>query len=301
MFHEKQTKTEPCFTRNSAASPLRGFVATSLRGSRVFHEKLTCLRACAHSSGGWHWQLACQCLRSALVASNQWHPALRSIRRPHPAVLLQPHRHQSAGQSTNQSTEKVQRLFGCHRAALGSLSEAARVFDAELLPGVIGELVETPQPLHGAPAFGDIQGVLTLLDGTLPPALPKLVETFWLDDRNKAFKPHTHFELLKGVPVRMDPTDGNASERDVLESTSHPGRVCVMDRGYVKFSMFRKIVGIGSSFVCCFRDNSAFQVLEGRPLSNRPSFRTGCSNREARFSDAQSFHDRSRYRMLAIG
>lgn len=170
-------------------------------------------------------------------------------------------------QQTSQ-LQKVQRLLGCQRAALGSLSEAARVFDADLLRGIIGELVETLQPIRSASAFGDLQGVLTLVDGTLLPALPKLVEAFWLDDRNKAFKLHTQFELLKGVPVRMDLTDGNASERDVLESTLQPGRVYVMDRGYVKFSLFRKILEVGSSFVCRIRDNSAFQVLEERPLGD---------------------------------
>lgn len=170
-------------------------------------------------------------------------------------------------QQTSQ-LKKVQRLLGCSRAALGSLSEAARVFDADLLRGIIHELVDSLKPLHHASTFGDIQGVLTLVDGTLLPALPKLVEAFWLDDRNKAFKLHTQFELLKGVPVRMDLTDGNASERDVLESTLQAGRVYVMDRGYVKFSLFRKIIEVGSSFVCRIRDNSAFQVLEERPLGH---------------------------------
>jgi hypothetical protein len=162
--------------------------------------------------------------------------------------------------------EKVQRLLGCQRAALGSLSEAARVFDAELLTGVIGDLLDRLKPIHGTTAFKEIKGVITLVDGTLLTALPKLVEAMWLDDKNKAFKLHTQFELLKSVPVRMDLTDGNANERDVLESTLQPGRVYVMDRGYLKFSLFRKIVEIGSSFVCRIRDNSAFEVSEERPL-----------------------------------
>jgi len=169
-------------------------------------------------------------------------------------------------QQTSQ-LKKVQRLLGCPRAALGSLSEAARVFDADLLRGVIGELVETLQPINHNAAFGDLQGVLTLVDGTLLPALPKLVEAMWLDRKNKAFKLHTQFELLKGVPVRMDLTHGNANEREVLESTLQPGRVYVMDRGYIKFALFRKIVECGSSFVCRMRENNAFDVLEQRPLS----------------------------------
>lgn len=37
---------------------------------------------------------------------------------------------------------KVQRKLGVPRASLGSLSEAARVFDSELLVGLIGELAD---------------------------------------------------------------------------------------------------------------------------------------------------------------
>ena len=89
-----------------------------------------------------------------------------------------------------------------------------------------------------------------------------------LDDRNKAFKLHTQFELLKSVPVRMDVTNGNANEREVLASNLEPGRVYVMDRGYLTFDLFRKIVDVGSSLVCRVRENTAFEVLEHRPLSD---------------------------------
>jgi len=163
--------------------------------------------------------------------------------------------------------QKVQRLLRCPRASLGSLSEAARVFDPDLLRGIIGQLVDTLEPIHSTASFKDLQGILTLVDGTLLPALPKLVEAMWLDDRNKAFKLHTQFELLKSVPVRMDLTDGNANERDVLESNLEAGRIYVMDRGYLKFDLFRKILDNGSSFVCRVRANTAFEVLEHRPLS----------------------------------
>jgi len=160
--------------------------------------------------------------------------------------------------------KKVQRLLGCSRSSLGSLSEAAHVFDAALLRGIIGELVEQLPPVKGNPAFDDIKTVLTLVDGTLLPALPKLVQAMWQNDQNRAFKLHTHFELLKGVPVRMDLTDANTDERDVLEACLQSGRLYVMDRGYAKFSLFGKIVQASSSFVCRIRDNSVFDVLETR-------------------------------------
>ncbi len=163
--------------------------------------------------------------------------------------------------------KKVQRILGCPRAALGSLSEAARVFDADLLRGIIGELLDKLPPLEKNTPFDEIKGIITLVDGTLLPALPKLVEAMWQDDRNKAFKLHTHFELLKGVPTRMDLTDANASERDVLAACIEPNRVYVMDRGYVRFTLFKQILDIGSSLICRARDNTLFDVIEHRALS----------------------------------
>jgi hypothetical protein len=163
--------------------------------------------------------------------------------------------------------QKVQRILGCSRAALGSLSEAARVFDADLLRGIIGDLVDRLPPIQKNTALQEIKGVITLVDGSLLPALPRLIEAMWLNDENKAFKMHTHFELLKSVPVRMDLTDGNGNEREVLEKTLEPGRVYVMDRGYAKFALFKQVMEVGSSFVCRLRDNSVFDVIKERELS----------------------------------
>src|ERR1700756_1376605 len=49
--------------------------------------------------------------------------------------------------------DKVQRLFGCGRVARGSLSEASRVFDPELLHEIIGQIATQALPLvHGKEA-----------------------------------------------------------------------------------------------------------------------------------------------------
>ncbi len=163
--------------------------------------------------------------------------------------------------------KKVQRLLGCPRASLGSLSEANHVFDADLLRGIIGDLVDQLTPIHKDTRLDELKSILTLVDGSLLPALPKLTEAMWLDDKNKAFKMHMHFELLKGVPVRMDLTEGNGNEREVLQQALQPGRTYVMDRGYAKFALFKAIIDVGSSFVCRIRDNSVFEVAEERALS----------------------------------
>ena len=75
--------------------------------------------------------------------------------------------------------KKVQRMLKCSRASLGSLSDAARVFDPDLLRGIIGELVDKLPTIQHNTAFSDIKGIITLVDGTLLPALPKLVAAMW--------------------------------------------------------------------------------------------------------------------------
>jgi hypothetical protein len=165
--------------------------------------------------------------------------------------------------------EKVQQKLGCPRSSLGSLSEAARVFDPELLMGIIADLAGRVPVLNGSASLQELKGVLTLVDGTLLKALPELVEAVWLDREHRAFKLHTQFELLKSVPVRMDLTAANRDERAVLAETLLSGRIYVMDRGYAKFELFRDIVKARSSFVCRIRDNSVFEVVEERELSRK--------------------------------
>jgi len=69
--------------------------------------------------------------------------------------------------------KKVQRLLRCSRVWPGSLSEAARVFDAELLRGIIGEWVETLRTyesicyyLSGLPDEEELLSCLQTLSGT---------------------------------------------------------------------------------------------------------------------------------------
>ena len=188
--------------------------------------------------------------------------------------------------------KKVQRILGCSRAALGSLSEAARVFDADLLRGMIEELADRLPPLKGNTSFDEVRGIITLVDGSLLRALPKLVEAMWVDERNRAFKMHTHFELLKSVPVRIDLTEGNGNEREVLEAGLQPGRIYVMDRGYAKFQLFAAILAAGSSFVCRVRDNSVVEEIETRALSDEATQAGVVRDRIVRFPGAGEVLDR---------
>lgn len=190
--------------------------------------------------------------------------------------------------------DKVQRLLGCPRAALGSLSEAASVFDAERLKEIIAELGAQLQPLARDKRLADIRHKLTLVDGTLISVLPKLMHASWLKAETGSGKVkwrlHTHFEVDRYVPTRMDLTpDGGGAhdERAVLERTIESDRLYAMDRGYAKFALFNRIVAAGSSYVCRLRDNSTYEVLEERPLTDADRAAGILSDQIVRFSNGK--------------
>ena len=170
--------------------------------------------------------------------------------------------------------DKVQKKLGCQRAALGSLSEAATVFDAERLKEIIAELGAELKPLARDARLQDIDQTLVLVDGSLIAALPSIMEASWRKQNKGSglvkWRLHTHFEVDRYVPTRIDvtPDDGGEhDERAVLERTIESDRLYVMDRGYAKFALFNKIVKANSSYVCRLRDNSAYDVIESRVLT----------------------------------
>jgi hypothetical protein len=171
--------------------------------------------------------------------------------------------------------KKVQRLLRCSRASLGSLSESVHVFEPELLQEIIGELGKQLEPLAGDLRLKDLRHTVTLVDGTLLKALPRIVEAMWLSTRtgtvHHAWRLHTQFELDKHVPVSMTLTNGRNSgdsdEKTVLRTQLQAGRCYVMDRWYAQFTLFNDIHRAESSYVCRVRDNSVFEVVEERPLT----------------------------------
>jgi hypothetical protein len=171
--------------------------------------------------------------------------------------------------SLQQASElkKVQKKLSVPRASLGSLSEAARVFDSQSMLEIIGQLGEQLEPVAQHDKLKDLPGILTAVDGTLLKGLPKIARALWIDDKHKAIKNHVHFEILKGVPVKATITAGNGNEKDVLADTLDAGRIYVLDRGYAKYSLLQKILDHNSSFVCRIRDNYVCEVIEERPVT----------------------------------
>jgi hypothetical protein len=164
--------------------------------------------------------------------------------------------------------KKVQKKLHVPRSCLGSLSEAARVFDSDLLIEIIGELASQIKPVPHSAKLDDIKAILTIVDGTLLKALPKTVDALWGDRNANAFKAHVQYELLKAVPVNCQLTDGKANEKAVLAQNLEAGRFYVLDRGYAKYELLQQIIDSASHFVCRLYDGSVYRIIEQRELDS---------------------------------
>jgi hypothetical protein len=112
---------------------------------------------------------------------------------------------------------KVPQRFGLRPTALGTLSEAAQVFDAALLYAVSGAWgPRIPSPAVALRA-------LTAVDGSLLPALPQMTWALWQDAQHRAAKMHVAFEGLRQIPGGVTVTAGNASERAEWRRLVQPG------------------------------------------------------------------------------
>lgn len=164
--------------------------------------------------------------------------------------------------------DKVQRQLGCARSARGTLSEAAHVFDADALREIITELAGRV-PLGSTTIEQQALKDLTAVDGSLLPALSRMAWALWLDDQHRAAKMHLAFDVLRGIPVGVTVTAGNAAEHDQLRVLLQAGRLYVIDRGYAEYQLFQDIIDAHSSFIGRIRDNAVWQVIDELPLSDR--------------------------------
>jgi len=193
-----------------------------------------------------------------LVLLFMFNPCLRSLR------------------SLQQASElkNVQRKLGCGRASLGSLSEATDVFDPERLRAIIGELAAEVKPMRSV-GGKHLDHVLTAVDGSVVKTLSTIAEAAYLKTKNgdprSAWRLHTHFDVDRCVPTRIDVTSarnsGKTEEKSVLRSRLEPDHCYVLDRWYAQFTLFNEIHALSSSYVCRLRDNSRYDVLQERPPS----------------------------------
>ncbi len=198
-----------------------------------------------------------------------WNPLIDSLRRLQEASQL----------------ASVARALGIKRFSLGSFSESPRVFDPQRLKPVIAELAAELRPLAGGadPRLADLKHTLTLVDGTVLPAIAHLARaaigsaggstryTTARDGRAlHGWRLHTQLDL-DAFQARIDRTGARNAAKDrennVLRASLEPGRCYVGDGGYADRSLFNDIVANDSCYVIRLQDNAVFDVTEERELS----------------------------------
>jgi hypothetical protein len=200
-----------------------------------------------------------------LVLLYVWNPLIQSIHDLQQAVGL----------------PKVAKALGVGRFSAGSFSESVRVFDPQRLKPIITELAGQLTPYAKDPRLSELKQTLTLVDGTVLAALPRLARaaagadaryTTARDGRAcYAWRLHTQFDLDTFSPHRIDRTPGrNAGanrESRVLAAALEAGRCYVGDGGFNDRRLFDDVVDAGSCYVFRAAENAVCDVLEERLLS----------------------------------
>ena len=127
--------------------------------------------------------------------------------------------------------------------------------------------------------------MLVAVDGSFLKTLPQVTQACFATRKDRGWKLHAHFEVLRGVPVRVTLTDaagtGDSNEKAVLKRTLEADRCYVIDRGYEEFALFNAIVRAKSSYVGRIRGDRHFLATGPRELTGgagrgRDRGRGGC-------------------------
>ncbi len=162
--------------------------------------------------------------------------------------------------------KQTERKLGLGRTSLGSLSEASRVFDAQLLREVVQELARQALPFSRGQEAEALKG-LVAVDGSLFRGVSQMAWALWQDEEHRALKLHLHLDVFKNVPVDATISPGKGSEPARLAETLEPDRLYVIDGGYFQYELLARILAAGSSFVARVQPQIAHEVAEVRELS----------------------------------
>jgi hypothetical protein len=177
---------------------------------------------------------------------------------------------------------RVAKALGVESFSAGSFSESARVFDPERLKAVIAELAGELTPLSNDPRLSELKDALTLVDSTVLAGLSRLAaaaceQTRYGTTRDgrslHGWRVHVQLDLELFCPHKTEVTGarkaGPGGEANVLRRSLEAGRCYVGDGGYADRTLFDDIVNAASSYVTRMREDSVFEVLEERLLTDQ--------------------------------
>ena len=164
--------------------------------------------------------------------------------------------------------EAIQNKLEIEKTSLSSLSEAATVFDADLLLLLIKELAAQAMPLEKNAELKAIQQMIIAVDGSLLRAVPTMLWAQWIDEDNRAAKLHLALDIKRQVPTDATITHGNGSEKAIVrESFLKSDTLYLLDAGYAEYKFLQEIMDASSSFVIRLKDNAVWEDISTSELS----------------------------------
>ena len=85
------------------------------------------------------------------------------------------------------------------------------------------QLAQEASVIEKDPLLKDIQQSIVTVDGSLLPAVPRMLWALWVDDQHRAAKLHLEFDVRSHTPRSATITDGNGNEKQVLRQLLSPG------------------------------------------------------------------------------
>jgi DDE family transposase len=165
--------------------------------------------------------------------------------------------------------EGIQDFVGVGRTSLGSMSDsAAKLFDPAYLEPILQELGSQVERVCRDKRLENLPGVPTAVDGSFLRCLPKMVwAVFRKKSDNRGVRLHLHYDIVRGIPSASEITQALGSEKKSLRKLLKEGMLYLTDRGYIDYGMYQAIHDAGSFFVSRIKDNSTYEVLDPRPLT----------------------------------
>ena len=108
---------------------------------------------------------------------------------------------------------------------------------------------------------------LTAVDGSIFRAFPRMAWALWKDSEHRGVKLHLHFDVFCGTPLDASITHASGSKTDQLRAMLRPGRLYVIDRGYLDHELYRQIIEADSSFIGRIKDNGSYTTESQCPLT----------------------------------
>ncbi|WP_367874584.1 IS4 family transposase [Luteolibacter sp. Populi] len=162
---------------------------------------------------------------------------------------------------------------GLGPVSLASFSEAQSVFDANLLRGVLRELLERnkdalPKELRGKLGQRELEAI----DSTIWEVIPRMGWAFWREqgrNRHHGVRLHLRWRIFGGGCGGAELTPAiECEQRTLRHELIEAGIVYVGDRNYSgNYGLLERIVEVGSDFIVRLPERAVFKELETLPLT----------------------------------